>query len=32
MKTGAKERQRIGHELHDGLGQLLTGIAAQARK
>jgi len=31
LKIGAEERQRIGHELHDGLGQLLTGIAFQAK-
>lgn len=26
-----RERQRIGQDLHDGLGQLLTGIAFQVR-
>lgn len=36
MGISEKERERIGHELHDGLGQQLTGIAflskALARK
>lgn len=27
MEIGEQERQHIGHELHDGLGQLLTGTA-----
>jgi signal transduction histidine kinase len=27
MDIGERERERIGHELHDGLGQQLTGIA-----
>ncbi|BCB27565.1 hypothetical protein SKTS_24510 [Sulfurimicrobium lacus] len=27
MDSGEHERERIGHELHDGLGQQLTGIA-----
>jgi signal transduction histidine kinase len=27
LEIGEAERQRIGHDLHDGLGQLLTGIA-----
>lgn len=27
----ARERQRIGHDLHDGLGQLLGGIALKAQ-
>ncbi|MEQ1750773.1 MAG: PAS domain S-box protein, partial [Prosthecobacter sp.] len=28
MKTVEQEQARIGHDLHDGVGQLLTGIAA----
>jgi signal transduction histidine kinase len=27
MDSSERERERIGHELHDSLGQLLTGIA-----
>lgn len=27
METSEREREQIGHELHDGLGQQLTGIA-----
>lgn len=27
METSEREREHIGHELHDGLGQQLTGIA-----
>jgi signal transduction histidine kinase len=27
LKIGGLERRRIGHELHDGLGQIFTGIA-----
>lgn len=27
MEIGEREREQIGHELHDGLGQQLTGIA-----
>jgi|GEM_PF-710336 two-component system, LuxR family, sensor kinase FixL len=26
IEAGDKERRRIGHDLHDGLGQMLTGI------
>ena len=26
LRAGDQERQRIGHDLHDGLGQALTGI------
>lgn len=34
MESGTQERQKFGRDLHDGLGQLLTGIAfyAQALK
>ncbi len=28
MKTVEHEQARIGHDLHDGVGQLLTGVAA----
>ena len=31
LQIGTNERRRIGHELHDGLGQVLTGIAFKAR-
>ncbi|MDP2828393.1 MAG: histidine kinase [Sulfuricellaceae bacterium] len=27
LESGEQERQHIGHELHDGLGQVLTGTA-----
>ena len=30
LEAGERERQRIGHDLHDGLGQELTGIAMLA--
>ena len=30
LKISAEERQRIGYELHDGLGQYLAGIAYKA--
>lgn len=31
LEIGEKERRILGQELHDGLGQLLTGIALKAR-
>jgi PAS domain S-box-containing protein len=31
LEISAGERRRIGHELHDGLGQYLTGIAFRAK-
>ncbi len=31
LEIGANERRRIGHDLHDGLGQFLTGISLQAK-
>ena len=31
LEVGAKERRRLGHELHDGLGQYLAGIALKAK-
>jgi signal transduction histidine kinase len=31
LTISAREQRRIGHELHDGLGQQLTGIAFQAK-
>lgn len=31
IEAEERERQRIGHDLHDGLGQLLTGIAFKTR-
>ncbi len=31
LETSAGERRRIGHELHDGLGQFLAGIAFRAK-
>lgn len=31
VQIGTNERRRIGHELHDGLGQVLTGIAFKAK-
>ena len=30
LEISAREQQRIGHDLHDGLGQELTGIASLA--
>jgi signal transduction histidine kinase len=30
-EISAQERRRLGHELHDGLGQYLTGIALKAK-
>jgi len=30
LEISEGERRRIGHDLHDGLGQLLTGIALQS--
>jgi two-component system CheB/CheR fusion protein len=31
LETTANERRRIGYELHDGLGQLLVGIALKTK-
>jgi len=31
LEISASERRRIGHELHDGLGQYLAGIAFRAK-
>ncbi|MBO6576204.1 MAG: PAS domain S-box protein [Rhodothermales bacterium] len=31
LKVSEEERRRIGHDLHDGLGQMLTGIGLIAR-
>jgi PAS domain S-box-containing protein len=31
MEVEERERRRIGHDLHDGLGQLLTGLAFKVR-
>jgi len=31
LEVSADERRRIGHELHDGLGQYLAGIALKTR-
>lgn len=31
LEIAAMERQRIGHELHDGLGQFLAGIAFKVK-
>ena len=31
LEIAANERRRIGHELHDGLGQYLAGIAFRAK-
>jgi PAS domain S-box-containing protein len=31
LESTANERRRIGHELHDGLGQYLAGIAFRAK-
>lgn len=31
LERGTQERQKIGRDLHDGLGQLLTGVAFIAR-
>ena len=32
LEIGDAEQQRLGHDLHDGLGQHLTGIALLARR
>src|SRR5262249_38387116 len=31
LKLAEQERQRVGHDLHDDLGQILTGIAFLAK-
>jgi len=31
LEVSADERRRVGHELHDGLGQYLAGIALKAK-
>jgi len=31
LETSAEERRRVGHELHDGLGQHLAGLAYKAK-
>src|SRR5256885_16695623 len=31
LEISANERRRVGHELHDGLGQYLAGIAFKAK-
>jgi PAS domain S-box-containing protein len=31
LETSADERRRVGHELHDGLGQFLAGLAFKAK-
>jgi two-component system sensor kinase FixL len=31
LEISAKERRRLGHDIHDGLGQYLTGIALKAK-
>lgn len=31
LEVSADERRRVGHELHDGLGQFLAGIALKAK-
>jgi PAS domain S-box-containing protein len=31
LEISAKERRHLGHELHDGLGQFLAGIALKAK-
>jgi len=31
LESSANERRRIGHDLHDGLGQILAGIALKTR-
>ena len=31
VRVGDAERQRVGHDLHDGVGQLLTGTALMSR-
>ena len=31
LDISANERRRIGHDLHDGLGQILAGIALKAQ-
>jgi PAS domain S-box-containing protein len=31
LEISGQERQRLGHDLHDGLGQYLAGVAVRAR-
>jgi PAS domain S-box-containing protein len=31
VESGANERRRIGHDLHDGLGQFLAGVSLRAK-